>query len=95
MALNFSHVTAVLLGAEPDILGTATCPQCHTSATLSQSALEAGGEWRCVRCGQHWDAKRLATVAGYAAWTVDHDRAGSQSAERGHDAARYRHLPTE
>jgi hypothetical protein len=51
---------------------------CHTSATLSQSALEAGGDWRCVRCGQHWDAARLAAVAAYAAWTVDHDRVGRE-----------------
>jgi len=47
---------------------------CHTSAALSQSALEAGGAWRCVRCGQHWDAARLAAVAAYAAWSADHDR---------------------
>ena len=74
MPRSVSQVTAVVLDHEPDILRSATCPMCHTSATLSLSALEAGGDWRCVRCGQHWDARRLATVAAYAAWTVDHDR---------------------
>ena len=50
---------------------------CHTSAALSQSALEAGGAWRCLRCGQHCDAARLAAVDAYAAWSVDHDRAAN------------------
>lgn len=27
----------------------------------------------CVRCGQHWNARQLATVAAHAAWTVEHD----------------------
>lgn len=48
---------------------------CHTPASLTQSALQAGGEWRCVRCGQHWDAARLAAVAAYAAWLVEYDGA--------------------
>lgn len=74
MPRSVSPVTAVLIDDKTDILPSATCPMCHTPATLSLSALEAGGDWRCVRCGQHWDARRLATVAAYAAWTVDHDR---------------------
>ena len=80
MAASFSrtHATRVLLDDDPDILASATCPMCHTSATVSQSALEAHGDWRCVRCGQHWDARRLATVAAYAAWIVEHDRVGRQ-----------------
>jgi hypothetical protein len=89
------HATAVLLDDDQDILRSATCPMCHTSATLSQSALEAGGDWRCVRCGQHWDAARLAAVAAYAAWTVDHDRVGRRGPERRHEAALYGYLPTE
>jgi hypothetical protein len=60
---------------------------CQTSSTLFQSALEAGGAWRCVRCGQHWDAERLVAVAAYAAWTVSHDRAGRRRAAGGHNAA--------
>jgi hypothetical protein len=59
---------------------------CHKSATVSQSALAGGGDWRCVRCGQYWDAARLTTVAAYAAWTLSHDRearrAGEFSSER-------------
>ena len=88
MASSFSrpHATAVLLDDEQDVLPRATCPMCHTSATLSESALEAGGHWRCVRCGQHWDAARLATVAAYAAWVFDHDGVGRQDTEGSHDA---------
>ena len=67
------HTAAALLGNQQDILRSATCPMCHTSATLSQRAL-AAGEWRCVRCGQRWDTARLAAVAAYAAWTVDRSR---------------------
>jgi ribosomal protein L37AE/L43A len=97
MAPSFSRpdAIAVLFHDEQDIFQFATCPMCHTSATLSQSALEAGGAWRCVRCGQHWDAARLAAVAAYAAWSVDRDRVGRRSAEGSHDAAPYGHLPTE
>ena len=75
MTPSFSppHAAAVLLDGEQDILRLATCPMCHTPATLSQSALD-GGDWQCDRCGQHWDAARVAVVAAYAAWTVDHDR---------------------
>ena len=88
------HATAVLLEDEPEILRSATCPMCHTSAPLPQSALEAGGDWRCVRCGQHWDAARLATVAAYAAWIVDRDRIGGQVREDP-DAGLHADSPTE
>jgi ribosomal protein L37AE/L43A len=81
MPRSVSQVTAVLLDDEPDILRAPTCPMCHTSVTLSQGALEASGDWRCVRCGQHWDAARLVAVAAYAAWTVDHDRAGRRATD--------------
>lgn len=73
-----SHATAVLLDDDQDISRFASCPMCHMSAPLSQSALESGGHWRCVRCGQHWGAARLAAVAAYAAWTLDHDRPGGR-----------------
>jgi hypothetical protein len=79
MACNSSrqYATAVLLDNEQDHVPSPTCPLCHTPATLAQSAIEAGGDWRCIRCGQKCDAARVATVAAYAAWTVDHDRVGS------------------
>ena len=72
------HATAAPLDDEEDVLRLATCPMCHTHASVTQSRIEAGGAWRCVRCGQHWDAARLATIARYAAWVVDRDRVGSQ-----------------
>ena len=83
MAPSFSpsHATAVVLDDERDVVASATCPMCHTSATLSLSTLDAGGDWRCVRCGQRSDARRLATVAAYAAWTVGHDRVSAQSTD--------------
>jgi hypothetical protein len=74
--------TAAALDDEPDVARPAACPMCHTPASLTQSALDAGGAWRCVRCGQHWDAARLAAVAGYAAWVVERDRADRRGPER-------------
>jgi hypothetical protein len=41
---------------------------------LTLSAVESGGEWKCVRCGQQWDTARLAALANYALWVVEHDR---------------------
>ena len=60
-----------MLDDERDV---AACPMCHTPAPLTRHAVDAGSSWRCVRCGQHWDLARLATVAAYAAWVVEHDR---------------------
>lgn len=88
MTLSVSAATATLLDDEPDRLSSARCPLCHTAAILTRSALEAGGDWRCVRCGQHWDARRLATVTAYAAWAVDHDCAGRRATGGGPNASR-------
>jgi hypothetical protein len=42
------------------------CPMCHTvAAAMTGSALDSGGYWLCLRCGQEWDAHRLATRAAY------------------------------
>ena len=90
-----SPATIVLLDDEPDVVPPATCPMCHTRVCLTESALEAGGAWRCVRCGQHWDAARLTTVAAYAAWVVERDRADRRGTERSQGAAQYRDPPTE
>ena len=60
-----------------DVLPSATCPMCHTPASVTQATADAVQDWRCTRCGQQWDAKRLTAVAAYAAWTVDHDRVAS------------------
>lgn len=54
---------------EPVVQRYAACPLCHTtSSSLSNDAFTAGDGWRCTRCGQEWNARRLATVAAYAAW---------------------------
>ena len=51
--------------------GHATCPTCHMAdATLTNASLAAGADWRCGRCGQMWDQKRIATVTAYAAWDL-------------------------
>jgi len=35
---------------------------------MTSVAVSAGADWHCVRCGQRWDAGRLATVAACAVW---------------------------
>ena len=61
-----SQVTAVLDG-EQRAPAAVTCPMCHTPTSLTQTDIDAGAGWRCVRCGQRWSATRLSTVAAYAA----------------------------
>jgi hypothetical protein len=72
-------VTTALVG-EPDALLLVTCPMCHTPSSLTQSGLDTGSTWRCDRCGQHWNASRLATVAAYAAWVAEQAPAVVKSA---------------
>jgi hypothetical protein len=72
------HATAALDGERDDVR-CATCLLCHTPASLTQSALDAGGDWRCARCGQRWDAARLATFTAYAAWVLSRDAATTRS----------------
>ena len=67
-------VSVESLETVPDGSRLVSCPLCHTThPSLTYGALESGGDWRCHRCGQRWDAKRLATVAGYAAWAAAYD----------------------
>lgn len=75
MTHNFaaSPPTATQFRDGPSVVQFATCGLCHTRASLTLGALDAGGAWRCVRCGQHWDATRLAAVAAYATWVFDRD----------------------
>lgn len=89
------HTTAALLDDEPDVLRCATCPMCHTPTSVTQNAIEAGRDWRCRRCGQHWDATRLAAIAMYAAWVVDHDRLDRRGTESSHVGAPYGDGPIE
>src|SRR3954451_8701635 len=83
------HTTAALLDDELAVEPSAICRLCHTPAPLTQRGVDAGGEWRCVRCGQHWNAARLAAVAGYAAWVDTHERAANRVNERSQDAGQY------
>ena len=62
---------------DTDVLRFAACPLCHTTASLTESAVEAGDAWRCVRCGQQWDATRLTAVAAYAAWVLARKTTGA------------------
>jgi transcription elongation factor Elf1 len=55
-----------------EVVGFATCPSCHTEdPTMTNVAVGAGADWHCGRCGQRWDAVRLATVAAYAVWVSE------------------------
>jgi transcription elongation factor Elf1 len=94
-SLPGSRAAVALLDDEPDVMRLLTCPMCHTRASLTHSAVEAGGAWQCGRCGQQWDATRLTIVAAYAAWVADPDRTDRRSTERSQDAPQYRDLPTE
>lgn len=73
------HVTAALLDDERAAVRSLTCPMCHTPARLTQNAI-AG--WRCVRCGQRWDATRVSAVAAYAAWVVERAAVGTTGGRR-------------
>jgi len=70
----YQDAATALADVEPVVQRDATCPLCHTTdASLSNDALATGEGWRCTRCGQPWDARRLATAAAYAAWAVRSD----------------------
>lgn len=67
-----SPTATALLDVDPSVEGHATCPLCHTTnMALSNAAVAAGEGWRCARCCQQWTARRLATVAAYAASSLD------------------------
>ena len=89
------YTTAALVDDGQDVLRCAKCPMCHTPTSVTRNAIEAGGEWRCVRCGQHWDASRLAASTRYTAWVADFDRAGRRRTEGSQGAALYRDSQTE
>lgn len=67
----------------PDVARFVTCPLCHTAdPTMTHTALSAGADWHCSRCGQRWNATRLTVVAGYVAWAQGGDRGLSRLAPR-------------
>jgi len=60
-----SGVAAPLAAGDQPLM----CPSCHTVlATSTDVAYQSGSNWQCQRCGEHWTASRLATVAEYQAW---------------------------
>jgi transposase-like protein len=62
----------------PDLTGFATCPSCRTAdSRVTNLAVSGGADWHCARCGQRWDARRLATVAAYAVWLAEHTAAST------------------
>ncbi len=72
----------------PDSVRLVSCPLCHTThPSLTRDAVEAGGDWRCTRCGQRWDAKRLATVTAYAAWVAERDTSARMRGAAGAEGA--------
>lgn len=59
----------------------AVCPGCHTPhPSLTREGLAAGAGWKCVRCGERWDAQRLATVTAYKAWVAERETAATAAA---------------
>ena len=69
--MSLSLVTTAVLDDQQDDPRFLTCPMCHTPTSLTQAAVDAGADWRCGRCGQHFDATRLAALASYAAWLAE------------------------
>lgn len=64
--------TAPLSHLDQDLSQHAVCPGCHTPhRSLTRDGLAAGAGWRCIRCGERWDARRLATVTAYEAWVAE------------------------
>ena len=74
--LSLPRVATALREPALDPLRLATCPLCHSKRVAStQEPLETDEDWRCARCGQRWDAPRLATVAAYAEWAAGRESA--------------------
>jgi ribosomal protein L37AE/L43A len=82
-ASSHKHVTTTMVADEPDVSRGAMCPMCHTPSPLTSRAVDDGASWRCARCGQRWDAGRLATVAAYAARVTAQQAAGHDRATPG------------
>jgi len=68
-----------------DVTATIACPLCHMHGPVPAGEASAAVGWRCTRCGQSWDGDRLAAVASYAIWLVNHapkGRSGEAPAPR-------------
>jgi transposase-like protein len=44
-----------------------TCPFCHSKDILTGSKLDDDAYWRCCKCGEMWNPKRLRTFRIYQA----------------------------
>jgi len=67
MSGQFARSTTTLTGTIATSVVRPACELCHTlNDTVTSDALATGAEWVCTRCGQGWNAERLATVAAYA-----------------------------
>ena len=40
---------------------------------MTNLAVGEGASWKCARCGQEWDARRLDSVAAYDMWAAKYD----------------------
>jgi hypothetical protein len=75
---------AEVAALDRNALRVVVCPLCHTpEPTVTQATLESGAGWVCRRCSQSWDAPRLATVAAYAVWALEHDHPGGTPSTAG------------
>jgi len=64
--------TAAVRGADQKLSQRAVCPGCQTAhPSLTWDGPVAGIAWKCGRCGQQWDAGRLAAVAAYETWAAE------------------------
>ena len=54
------------------------CLLCHTVHTADTS--DRQGDWRCARCGQLWDASRVAAVLDYQRWAKAETATATQGA---------------
>ena len=90
--LSLPRVATALREPALDTLRLATCPLCHAKRVAStQEPLETDEDWRCARCGQRWDAPRLAAVAAYAEGVARRESARDVLAAS-HDTGRLAHV---
>ena len=86
--LSLPRVATALREPALDTWRLATCPLCHAKRVAStQEPLETDEDWRCARCGQRWDAPRLAAVAAYAEGVARRESARDAGAAS-HDTGR-------
>lgn len=74
MDRNPSLIDETATGGDQNLSQRAVCPGCQTAQpSLTREGLVAGIAWKCARCGQRWDAGRLAAVAAYETWVAERE----------------------